>query len=262
MLDQLAPVNDGRGGDGETEALLREMNRLAETDPRRETVRNKIVDLHAPIVRRIARRYAHRGEPAADIKQAAYLGLVKAINRYDPALGDRFLAYASPLMVGEVKRHFRDTTWGVHVPRRLQELRMELNRTCQDFAQEHGRAPTVSEVAKLLRLTEEETIEVYAASDAYRPESLDTPITEDDKTSFADHLGYEDSSLDALVDGETLRPLLDELPDRERKIVLLRFFGNKTQGQIGEEIGISQMHVSRLLSRSLAWLRTRMLRDE
>jgi RNA polymerase sigma-70 factor (sigma-B/F/G subfamily) len=256
MLDQLAPATRSR--DGEAEALLREMNRLDETDPRREKVRLKIVDLHAPIVSRIARRYAHRGEPIADIKQAAYLGLVKAINRYDPALGDHFLAYASPLMMGEVKRHFRDTTWGVHVPRRLQEQRMELNRTSQDFLQRHGRSPTVAEVAEALNLTIEETIEVYAASDAYRPESLDAPATEDEKMSVGDHLGYEDPALDALVDGHTLRPLLDELPERERRIVLLRFFGNKTQSQIGEEIGISQMHVSRLLNRSLTWLRSKM----
>lgn len=260
MLDQLA-VSDEHCGDGETEALLHEMNQLKETDPRRENVRRKIVDLHAPIVGRIARRYAHRGEPVADIKQAAYVGLVKAINRYDPALSDRFLAYASPLMVGEVKRHFRDTTWGVRVPRRLQELRMELNRATQDYIQEHGRTPTIKQAAKLLGLTEEETIEVYTASDAYRPESLDTPATEDEKTSYADHLGYDDPALEALVDEHTLRPLLDELPDRERTIILLRFFGNKTQGQIGQEVGISQMHVSRLLNQTLAWLRARMQPD-
>jgi RNA polymerase sigma-70 factor (sigma-B/F/G subfamily) len=244
------------------EALLDDMHRLAEEDPRRERIRSEIVNLHTPVVRSIARRYAHRGEPLEDIEQAAFVGLVKAINRYDPALGDRFLAYAAPLMTGEVKRHFRDRTWGVHMPRRLQELGLTLTPTVQEFVHRNGRSPTTAEIAKLMNLTEEETVEVIAAWDAYRPVSLDAPSSEkEDASPLGDSIGDEDPALDSLVDGHALRPHINELPERERRILLLRFFGNKTQSQIGEELGISQMHVSRLLSRSLRRLRERLLSD-
>jgi RNA polymerase sigma-B factor len=251
-----------RDRDGDAEALLSDMNRLAEGDPLRERIRTQLVDMHAPIARSIARRYAHRGEPLEDIEQAAFLGLVKAINRFDPELGDRFLAYAAPMMTGEVKRHFRDRTWGVHMPRRLQELSLALTPAVQEFVHRHGRSPTTKEIAGLLHLSEEETVEVIAAWESYRPVSLDAPAGEDeDAQSLGDSVGDDDPMLDTLVDGHALRPLIDELPDRERQILLLRFFGNKTQSQIGEEIGISQMHVSRLLIRSLERLRAGLMAE-
>jgi RNA polymerase sigma-B factor len=252
-----------RDDDGHAEALLAEMRRLAPDDPRRERLRSEIVSVYAPVARGIARRYAHRGEPPEDVEQAAFLGLVKAINRFDPDLGSDFLAYAAPMMTGEVKRHFRDRTWGVHMPRRLQELSLRLTPTVQEFVHQHGRSPTIREIAELMDLSVEETAEVIAAWESYRPVSLDAPaIEDDDGHTLGDSVGDDDPALDALVDGHALRPLIDELPDRERKILLLRFFGNKTQSQIGQEIGISQMHVSRLLSRSLARLRSKLLADD
>lgn len=248
--------------DGRTEALLREMAALPEGDPRRDRLKAEIVDIHTPIARHIARRYANRGEPIEDIQQAAMVGLVKAINRFDPEIADRFLAYASPMMTGEVKRHFRDKTWALRVPRRLQELRIVLRQVTREYAHEHGRAPTVAETAKLMDISEEETIEVISASDAYRPASLDAPVTDEDGSeSLGTMIGCVDHELELVVDRFALGPLMDELPARERQILLLRFFGNRTQSQIAEEIGISQMHVSRLISRSLATLRQGLLQE-
>ena len=195
-------------------------------------------------------------------EQAAFLGLIKAINRYDPALSDRFLAYATPTMVGEVRRHFRDTTWRIRVPRVLQERRIALRHVARDFAHEHGRAPTVAEIARLLELTEENVIEVMAASGAYQPLSLDTPINDDDEpATVADQLGDDDDELESIVDKLALRPLLDGLPDRERGILLLRFYGNKTQTEISDQLGISQMHVSRLIRKCLDELRVSLLNE-
>ena len=251
-----------KDADRRAEALLIELHRLAEDDPRRERIRADLVEIHMPVAKSIARRYANRGEPLEDLEQAAFLGLVKAINRYDPELGDHFLAYAAPMMSGEVKRHFRDRTWGVHMPRRLQELSLALTPAVQEFVHQYGRSPTTRELAERMKLSEEETVEVIAAWDSYRPVSLDAPTGDDDDTqSLGDSVGAVDPTFDSLVDGYALRPLLDELPDRERKILLLRFFGNKTQSQIGEELGISQMHVSRLLSRSLQRLRAGLLAE-
>jgi RNA polymerase sigma-B factor len=136
-----------RFDDGRTELLLAEMNRLPEDDPRRERLRERIVTIHEPLIRGVARRYANRGEPLDDLQQVAYLGLVKAINRFDPGIGDRFVTYAYPVVTGEVKRHFRDKTWGLRVTRRIQELRPVLQRTVQEFTREHGRSPTTAEIS-------------------------------------------------------------------------------------------------------------------
>lgn len=253
-----------RFDDGQAEDLLAEMNRLAEDDPRRERLRARIVELHAPLVRGVARRYAGRGEPIDDLQQVAYLGLVKAINRFDPGIGDRFVTYAYPVVTGEVKRHFRDKTWGVRVSRRIQELRPLLQRTVQEYTRENGTSPTTAQIAALMGITEEETVEVIVACDAYRPLSLEAPADgsqSGDHGTVGEYLGSEDPALDAFIDGHALAPLIDELPERERTILLLRFFGNKTQTQIAEQIGLSQMHVSRLLRATLDRLRTGLLAE-
>ncbi|GAA2169751.1 SigB/SigF/SigG family RNA polymerase sigma factor [Actinomadura napierensis] len=253
-----------RFGDGQAELLLAEMNRLADDDPRRETLRARIVEMHVPLVRGIARRYANRGEPLDDLQQVAYLGLVKAINRFDPEVGDRFVTYAYPVVTGEVKRHFRDKTWGVRVSRRIQELRPVLQSTVQEFTRAHGRSPTTREIAALLEITEEETVEVIIACDAYRPLSLEAPAdgaAGGDAATVGERLGSDDPALQNLIDGNALRPLIDELPERERTILLLRFFGNKTQTQIAEQVGLSQMHVSRLLRATLERLRGGLLAE-
>jgi RNA polymerase sigma-B factor len=245
-------------------ALLEQMNAMTAGDPRRERIRAEIVEICAPLARSVARRYAGRGEPHDDIEQSAMLGLVKAINRFDPAVGDRFLAYAMPTMTGEVKRYFRDRTWRIRVPRELQERRILLRAATRDFTAAHARSPTVLELAEILDLAEEEVVEMIAASEAYQPMSLDTPVHDDenDSVSMSDLIGDpDDGDLDLVVDKLALRPLLDQLPDRERGILLLRFYGNQTQAQISEATGISQMHISRLLRRSLDQLRTALLTD-
>ncbi|WP_165966682.1 SigB/SigF/SigG family RNA polymerase sigma factor [Actinomadura sp. 7K507] len=253
-----------RFNDGQTEMLLAEMNGLGEDDPRRERLRARIVDMHAALVRGVARRYANRGEPIDDLQQVAYLGLVKAINRFDPGIGDRFVTYAYPVVTGEVKRHFRDKTWGIRVSRRIQELRPVLQRTLQEFTREHGRSPTTAEISRLMDITEEETIEVIVACDAYRPLSLEAPADgsqSGDNGTVGEYLGSNDPALDAFINGHALAPLIDDLPERERTILLLRFFGNKTQTQIAEQIGLSQMHVSRLLRATLDRLRAGLLAE-
>ncbi len=248
--------------EGQAEILLGELARLERDDARWEEVCSELVRLHTPFVRYIAGRYARHGEPREDIEQAAMLGLVKAINRYDPEVGQHFLAYASPTVIGEVKRHFRDRTWAMRMPRRLQELRLALRAARQDFLVEHDRAPTVPEIAALLEISEEEAVEVIGASDAYRPVSLDVPVTDQEGSeSLGELIGNEDPDLETVVDRTALRPMLEELPERERMILMYRFFGNKTQTEIAELMDISQMHVSRLISRSLAKLRRRLLED-
>jgi RNA polymerase sigma-B factor len=248
--------------DGRAEELLGELSLLERDDPRREELRSELVRIHAPLVRYVAGRYARRGEPQEDIEQAAMLGLVKAMNRYDPAVGRSFVAYAMPTMTGEVKRHFRDRTWGLRMPRPLQELRLALRAARQEFGRDHGRAPAVPEVAELLGVSEEEAIEVIGAADAYRPVSLDVPAAdEEDGETLGSLLGEEDSAIEMVVDRNALRPMLEKLPQRERTILLHRFYGNETQTEIAEVMGMSQMQVSRLISRSLARLKTELLKD-
>jgi RNA polymerase sigma-B factor len=248
--------------DGRAEALLEELRSLAHEDVRREEIRSELVRMHLPIARGIARRYAQFGEPIEDVEQAAMLGLVKAMNRYDASRGERFLAYAGPTMTGEVKRHFRDRTWLLRMPRRLQELRLAMRDARRDFLREHNRAPTVPEIAEILGISEEEAIEVIGASDAYRPMSLDVPVGDGEETdTLGELIGAEDTSIEDVVDHVALRPLLEKLPERERMILLHRFYGNKTQAEIAELMDISQMHISRLISRTLATLRTELLHD-
>jgi RNA polymerase sigma-B factor len=248
--------------DGRAEELLTELALLGPQDRRREEIRAELVTMHAPLARHIAGRYARYGEPLEDIEQAAMLGLVKAINRYDPDLGRRFVSYAAPTMTGEVKRHFRDRTWTMRMPRPLQELRLALRTVRQEFTTEHGRAPTVAEIAERLGVSEEEAIEVIGASEAYRPVSLDSPVTEEaGGETIGDLIGDDDPAIELVVDRSALRPLIERLPERERTILVYRFFGNKTQAEIAELMDISQMHVSRLISRSLARLKRRLLED-
>ncbi|KAB2380383.1 SigB/SigF/SigG family RNA polymerase sigma factor [Actinomadura montaniterrae] len=255
-----APPRAGADPAGQSaEALLSEMNLPGVSGARREELRAALVRMHAPMVRRIAHRYAHRGEPVEDLAQVAYLGLVNAINRFDPERGDQFFVYAYPMVLGEVRRYFRDRTWGIRVSRRIQELRPRLQRATQRFLQAHGRSPTPGELAAILGVSLEEVTDTLLAWESYRPLSLDGAGDGDPEGSpLAERLGAEDAALQHVVDGETLHGLLARLPERERTIVLLRFFGNRTQSQIAQELGISQMHVSRLLSKTLTHLREQM----
>ncbi len=246
--------------DGHSEALLAALARTGRDESRREEILSELVHMYTPLARHLVRRYARHGEPAEDIEQAAMLGLVKAVNRFDPALGQRFVAYATPTMIGEIKRHFRDRTWSMRMPRRLQDLRLSLRVARQDFMQVHGRAPTVREVSEILGVSEEEAVEAIGASDAYHPLSLDVPVADDADETIGDLIGGDDPEIDTVVDRNSVRPLLATLPYRERTILLHRFFGNKTQSEIAELMQLSQMHISRLISRSLAQLRSELTR--
>lgn len=256
-VDQHIDYDDGRA-----EVLLRELDTLPREDTRREEIRSELVHMHLPIARGIARRYAQYDEPFEDVQQAAALGLVKAINRFDASRGDRFLAYAGPTMTGEVKRHFRDRTWLLRMPRRLQELRLAMRDARRDFFREQNRAPTVPEISVILGIDEEEAIEVLGTFDAYRPLSLDLPVgDEEEAETYGDLLGEDDAAIEDTVDHIALRPLLAKLPERERMILLHRFYGNKTQSEIAGLMNLSQMHVSRLISRTLAMLQAELLKD-
>jgi RNA polymerase sigma-B factor len=237
-------------------ALFRDMQALPEGDPERQRIRDQLVEMHLPLVEYLARRFRNRGEWLDDLIQVATIGLIKSIDRFDLERGVEFSTYATPTIVGEIKRHFRDKGWAVRVPRRLQELKLSLTKAISELAQKEGRAPTVSELAKHLQMTEEEVLEGLESANAYSTVSLDAPDSGDeDAPAVADSLGMIDESLEGVEYRESLKPLLEKLPPREKKILLLRFFGNMTQSQIAAELGISQMHVSRLLARTLAQLR-------
>ena len=243
-------------------ALFERLTELPEGDPERQRIRDQLVELHLPLVEYLARRFRNRGEWLDDLIQVATIGLIKSIDRFDLERGVEFSTYATPTIVGEIKRHFRDKGWAVRVPRRLQELKLSLTKAISDLAQREGRAPTVSELAAHLQMSEEEVLEGLESANAYSTVSLDAPDSGDeDAPAVADSLGMVDESLEGVEYRESLKPLLEKLPAREKKILLLRFFGNMTQSQIAAELGISQMHVSRLLARTLAQLREGLISD-
>jgi RNA polymerase sigma-B factor len=259
-----API-DAVGGEAiNTRTLSRSLFlRLAELpqdSAERSYVRDTLIELNIPLVRYAAGRFRSRNEPMEDIVQVGTIGLIKSIDRFDCNRGVEFPTFAMPTIVGEIKRFFRDTSWSVRVPRRLQELRLALTKASDELSQRFDRSPTVTELATCLGVSEEEVVEGLAVGNAYTASSLDSPPPEDDgaEGSLADRLGYEDAALEGVEYRESLKPLLTQLPARERQIIVLRFFANMTQSQIGEVVGISQMHVSRLLTRTLAHLRERL----
>jgi RNA polymerase sigma-B factor len=227
--------------------------------PDRERVRARLIELYIPLAEYLARRFRNRGEPLDDLVQVANLGLIKSVDGYDANRGAAFTSYAIPMIVGELKRHFRDKGWDVRVPRRLQELRMEITKVSGDLAQQLGRSPTVADLASRLGVSEEEIIEGLDCGQAYRALSLDAPVggegAEAGQSGLVELLGEVDHDLENVENREALRPLVARLPVREQKIIAMRFFGNMTQSQIADELGISQMHVSRLLAQSLRALR-------
>lgn len=242
--------------------LLAQFAAETEDSPRRRELRDRLVTMNLPLVEHVARRFRDRGESHDDLVQVGTIGLIKAVDRFDLERGVEFSTYATPTIVGEIKRHFRDRGWAIRVPRRLQELRMSLNRATTDLTHRLGRSPTVHELATHLEITDEEILEGLESSQAYATSSLDAGTDESGAPSLADTLGIDDEELEGIEYRESLRPLLAALPDRERQIIMLRFFHNMTQSQIADEVGISQMHVSRLLARSLAQLRAGLLADE
>jgi RNA polymerase sigma-B factor len=218
-------------------------------------LRDELITAHMGLAEYLARRFTNRGEPLDDLVQVASLGLLKAVDRFDPDRGLEFSTYATPTIVGELKRHFRDKGWAVRVPRRVQELHLRLGAVVSILSQDLGRSPTIPEIAHAAKVSEEEVVEAIEAGHAYRFTSLDAPSGAEDEGSLSNQLGVEDQ---ALIDSEhrvALSPLIAKFPPRERLILHLRFFEGLTQSEIASRLGISQMHVSRLLARSLAQLR-------
>lgn len=225
-------------------------------------LRRELVEAHMPLVEYLARRFRNRGEPLEDLIQVGSIGLLKAIDRFDLDREVEFSTYATPTIVGELKRHFRDKGWTVRVPRRLQELNLTITRAVARLSQEIGRSPTVAEIATKVNLSEEEVLEGMESANAYQVVSLDAPAGLDDAQTVSEHIGSEDEGLAALEYRAALGPLIAELPERERRILYLRFFGDLTQSQIAGRLGISQMHVSRLLNRTLGALRRGLLDED
>jgi len=218
-------------------------------------LRNELVEEHMRLAEFLARRFAHRGEAADDLRQVALVGLLKAVERFEPDRGLQFSSFATPTITGELKRYFRDRGWAVRVPRRVQELHLELDRTVNELSQQLGRPPTPAEIAQRAGVLEEDVLESMEAGSLYRLASIDAGRSDDESSpSPAQRLGEIDAELTAVDDRVAVSEMLAVLPEREQKIVYLRFFEGMTQSEIAEEIGISQMHVSRLLVRSLETL--------
>ncbi|MFJ3232559.1 RNA polymerase sigma factor SigF [Streptomyces sp. NPDC086787] len=246
-----------------SKTLFERLEALEEGTHEYAYVRNTLVELNLALVKFAASRFRSRSEPMEDIIQVGTIGLIKAIDRFQLSRGVEFPTFAMPTIIGEIKRFFRDTSWSVRVPRRLQELRIDLAKAGDELSQRLDRAPTVAELAERLGLSNEEVVEGMAASNAYTASSLDAqPDEEDSEGALSHRIGYEDHGLEGIEYVESLKPLIAELPPRDRKILSLRFVAGLTQSEIGEELGISQMHVSRLLTRTLVRLRKGLTLEE
>jgi RNA polymerase sigma-B factor len=242
----------------ERDELRRKFEAYAESrDP---GLRDELVTAHLGLAEYLARRFANRGEPLDDLVQVASVGLLKAVDRFDPDRGLEFSTYATPTIVGELKRHFRDKGWAVRVPRRVQELHLRMGTVVNNLSQELGRSPTIPEIAQRAEVSVDEVLEAMEAGRAYRFSSIDAPAGEDEDRAAspaATQLGEDDTGLEEVEQRMLLSPLIASLPKREQMIIHLRFFRGMTQSEIAARLGISQMHVSRLLARSLAQLRDR-----
>ncbi|MFF9023761.1 RNA polymerase sigma factor SigF [Streptomyces eurythermus] len=245
-----------------TKTFLDRLAVLEEGTPEYQYARNTLIEMNMSLVRFAARRFRNSGQDMEDVVQVGTIGLIKAIDRFEISRDVQFTSFAVPYIVGEIKRFFRDTSWSVHVPRRLQEARTELAKASEELRSRLGRAPKVSELAALMNLTEEEVVEVQIAANGYNSASLDAAITgdaEEGEAALSEFIGEEDTALELVEDFHALAPLVAGLDERERRILHLRFVEERTQAEIGKELGVSQMHVSRLISRIVARLRSGML---
>ncbi len=245
--------------------LFGQLRTLPQDDSARMAARDELVTMHLPLVEHLARRFRERGELHDDLVQVGTIGLIKAVDRFDTERGVEFSTFATPTIVGEIKRHFRDHGWAIRVPRRLQELRIQISRATAELSQRTGRSPTVREIAQYLEVDEEDVLEGIESAQAYSTLSLDNAGSggggrggdgeQGEGFSIADSLGDYDEALEEVDNRESLKPLLAALSERERQIIMLRFFKHMTQTEIAKEIGISQMHVSRTLAKALSQLR-------
>jgi RNA polymerase sigma-B factor len=230
---------------------------LAVDDPQRQQLRDHLISGYLPVAEHIARRFGGRGEPLEDLIQVATLGLIKSIDRFDVDRGVHFLSFAIPTIMGELRRYFRDHGWLTRVPRRLKDLHAAIRESQRQLSQQWGRAPRPSEIAQTLGIPVSEVIEGLQAGEAYQSSSLDEMLDEQNALTRSERIVDLDNELARIDERETLRPLLTQLTSRDRTILMLRFFRQLTQTEIAEQIGISQMHVSRVLSQTLTFLRER-----
>jgi RNA polymerase sigma-B factor len=243
--------------------FFRRLAELEEGTGEYQYARNTLIEMNMSLVRFAAGRFRGRGDDMEDIVQTGMIGLIKAIDRFELAREVEFTSFALPYIVGEIKRFFRDTTWAVHVPRRLQELRVELAKAREELSSRLDRDPSVAELATLMNISESQVVEAQLASNGYNSASLDAALTgdgrEDGEAVLADFIGVEEEGLQLVEDFHALAPLMAELSDRDREIIHLRFVEEATQAEIGERLGCSQMHVSRLIKRIILRLRQGML---
>jgi RNA polymerase sigma-B factor len=240
----------------ETMRRLHLLKSLSSDDPQHAALRCALIEEHLPYARHIALRYGGKGELAEDFVQVAYLALVKAVDNFDPDRGASFLGYATPVILGEIKKYFRDATWDVHVPRAMQELTRTVRACNERLTRELARSPTIGEIAERIGQSTEMVTEALLAMDSYTTASLDRPVrAEPGSPSLGDLLGDEDERFAAVVDRTALKPLIAALDERDRSILMMHFFEGMTQREIGARLGYSQMHISRLLSSVLGRLR-------
>jgi len=253
--DDLAQCDDGE--------LLNLVRSLPLGSPQRSAACEILVSRYQPLVRSCARRYYSGADSADELMQVGYVGLMKAINKFDPEVGGSLAAYAFPSISGELKRHFRDRCWQVHVKRSAQELALEMRAAIRDLTQQLGRAPDDGELARHLKVTPEQLADARQADQGFSAWSLDAPVSgEGESGSLGEFLGEDDPQVEHTLDMAAVGAHWHELPERQQHILLLRFYGNMTQAEIGARLGISQMHVSRLMAQSLAYLRDCLLDPE
>jgi RNA polymerase sigma-B factor len=241
-------------------ALLARVRALPRDNELRAAACEILVERYQKLVRACVRQYRGSPEPTEDLMQVGYVGLLKAINNYDPEVGDSLSAYAQPCVSGEIKRHFRDKRWQIHVRRSAQELLLELRKATEELTQQLGRAPGEAELAERLGVSQDDMQEARQADLVFSTYSLDAPLSDrDDPAMLADVLGDDDPGVAHTIDMEAVSAHWEELPEREQRILVMRFYGNLTQTEIGERLGISQMHVSRLLARALSHLKSKLL---
>src|SRR3984893_12969060 len=255
-----SPADAAELGDAELVKLVQSLPRGSDE---RNVACEKLIGRYESLVRSCARRYRDSPEPEEELMQVGYVGLLKAINNFDPSFGGNLAAYAQPCISGEIKRHFRDKRWQVHVKRPLQELLLQVRKARTALVQDLGHSPTDQEVARHLGVSLDDIRDANRADMVFHPHSLDAPMsTDDDAATLGDVLGGEDPQVERTLDMQAVSTHWNELPEREQHILAMRFYGNMTQAEIGQKLGVSQMHVSRLLARALDYLRECLLGTE
>jgi RNA polymerase sigma-B factor len=265
MTTSLVPTDSAAHSDADALAALTASAHLPADDPFRRRARDRVICEYLSYARGLALRFSGRGEPVDDLIQVATIGLIKAVDRFDPQRGASFAGFATPTILGELRRHFRDTAWDMHVSRRLQELHLEINSITADMAQQLGRSVTTEDIAERLGISIEDVQSAQACGTAYNVRSLNTMVGDSDgdtDTELGDLLGIADPDIDSFADRHAVLQLLAGMPERDQKVLSLRFYDNMTQTQIAEQLGVSQMQVSRLLSAALRKLRDALLAED